>query len=215
MKRKCYTYYQKLDQPENQEDLIELCKLSWNINGWDFEVLDISHAESHPFYSEYEKIMSSLNFINSPLYEKSCFMRWLAMASVGGGVMIDYDVVNLGFSDFFNHYDEKNITLLQKKCPCVVYGNEDQYLDVCKRFCKLVDSPYVVVKNQEGTTHTSDMIMINSGLIKYNKKSLVNLFPDSYFNLTHCSYQSCFENNLKKSKAMKYLIFKKYFQLLI
>lgn len=205
MNNKCYTYYEKIDiindcpsRKSTQQELIDLCKLSWQRNGWELIVLDHSIAEKHSFFYEYSDIVSSMPSINPPKYDYSCFIRWLAMAQIGGGLMIDYDVININQKSF-----EKTdkITVFQGHVPSVVYGTEDQYLTMCKKFCKFKQCISIYDKKP----HISDMILLDSGKIDFNRSNLVVDYPENG-SMVHCNQECCKKNNKTKIEAMKELL---------
>ena len=203
---KCYTYYEEIEEINTcktrkctQKELIDLCRKSWERNGWDLVVLGHSDAEKHDFFSEYSQTIIKLPTVNPIKYEYSCFIRWLAMAQVGGGLMIDYDVINMGLVNLEAKKDE--ITIYQRHVPCVVYGTSEQYLDMCKNFCKLKEE--FILENQ--TPHTSDMIMLGGGKIKFNNLRTVVDYPNKGV-LVHCSQAHCNNNGKTKIEAMKELV---------
>jgi hypothetical protein len=204
---KCYTYYEEIDEINNcphrestQKELLDLCKISWERNGWEFVVLNQSSAEINPFFKEYDEVINGLPTVNLKRYEYSCFMRWLAIAQIGGGLMIDYDVINLGFKN--QELESDKINVYQNHVPCVVYGTSKQYLLTCKRFCELKEE---CIQKYEGRPHTSDMLMIASGKIEYNKINLVSDYPKKSV-LIHCSQAHCQKNSKTKIDAMRELM---------
>lgn len=125
------------------------------------------------------------------------------MSQIGGGLMIDYDVVNVSCkTDNVNALfgKQKLLSIFQNHVPCVVYGSSDQYLEACKMFCKL-DQCFVLAKELK---HTSDMIMISLGFhnnIHCNKMRYVVDYPQ-YAALVHCSSRFCARNQKTKAEAM-------------
>jgi len=208
MIKNCYTYYEKIDLIENdpsrnhsQWDLINLCAESWRKHGWNLIVISEEHATSHPFYEQYKNFVLRLPTVNPSNYDYHCFMRWLAMANLGGGIMIDYDVLNLGLEDhkFFEHPE---LTVYQGHIPCVVSGTSKQYLDIAIRFSELenCDECFEFYNDKK---HTSDMLMLVTGKVPFKKLNLVALFPE-VSELVHVSYNST--QNKTKFEAMKSLM---------
>jgi hypothetical protein len=211
--RHVYTYYEPIDKidRDNQEDLIKICAKSWKQNGWEFIVLNYEKAKEHKFYLTYSEIIKKLPSINPHSYDYHCYMRWLAMSQIGGGLMIDYDVVNTNFKyeDSMLLIDNKKLTVLQDHVPCAVYGSSEQYLAICQKFCELIYNPKCIIEinNQP---HTSDMIMI---AIEFSEKDINKLkYVVDYPNtapLIHCSNRFCAENNKNKLEAMSEIIIDK------
>lgn len=95
-----YTYYERVPNlwPEDtQLALIELWKKSWAKHGWNPVVLNESAAAPHKFFKEYKERVGALPTAFGYEYTVACFMRWLAVGVKGGGMMVDYDVINYGF----------------------------------------------------------------------------------------------------------------------
>jgi hypothetical protein len=208
MENKVYTYYESVSDIDSyriylQTDLIKLCSESWLKNGWELVVIGEKYARNHPFYQQYKEVVLSLPTVNPKPYDYHCFMRWLAMANIGGGIMIDYDVVNLGLNDpkFFS-IDE--LKVYQAHIPCVVSGTSDEYLRISKSFCDLVDDNSCIQVIDE-KRHTSDMLMLASGKIKFKKTKEVANYP-SIAPLVHISQSSCEERS--KIEIMRELICK-------
>jgi hypothetical protein len=193
-----YTYYENIkdiNRSYTQEELINICSKSWKKNGWRLVILNYDVAKSHDFYSSYSEIIKQLPSVNPGTYDYHCYMRWLAMSKIGGGIMIDYDVVNLSLTDD-SIFKQKTITAFQGHVPCVVSGSAEQYLDVCKTFCQLKDNEKCLL-SLDNKIHTSDMIMIAHGFKKnqFNKLNYVADYPQ-IAPLVHCS-QFCLKNKNK------------------
>ena len=92
---KVLTYYSPCAGLPPQGGVLERWTNSWAKAGYDPVVLDSSHAEKHPRYSELLPIFRAYPTINPAEYELACYLRWLALDVVGGGLMSDYDVMNV------------------------------------------------------------------------------------------------------------------------
>jgi hypothetical protein len=202
-----YTYYEPLGMGRNyaEEDLIKICAKSWEKNGWKLVVLNYELAKSHDFYSSYSEVIRQLPSVNTPFYDYHCYMRWLAMSKIGGGIMIDYDVVNLSLIDD-SIFQQKMITGFQGHVPCVVSGTAEQYLETCKIFCELRDNEKCIDNNYK-KPHTSDMMMIARGFKEdqFNKINYIVDYPKTA-PLVHCPQDVCFKNNKNKLQAMSEII---------
>lgn len=207
LKKIIYTYYEPLGMGRDytEEDLIKICAKSWEKNGWKLVVLNYEVAKSHDFYSSYSEVVRQLPSANPSYYDYHCYMRWLAMSKIGGGIMIDYDVANLSLTDdsVFQH---KMITSFQDHVPCVVSGTGEQYLETCRIFCELKDNEKCLDRNQN-KPHTSDMMMIAMGFKEnqFNKINYVVEYP-KIAPLVHCSQDACSKNNKNKLQAMVEII---------
>jgi hypothetical protein len=221
-----YTYYDNvLDMlSDTQLELIEIWKESWRKNGWNPIVLDNSYLNCLDDEIDYLKKLPSVNPEN---YEMSCFLRWNAMANVGGGWMCDYDVINCGFSpsDAENY---ESMSILQMNVPCLVYGTAEDYNKIFKIFSTQSLNFTTSIKKEKGELeHVSDMIVIsNLKNIYYTPRIDISTFYeddfikcydkiDEYPNLdnsyrcnnepsilVHCSATSCDKSNLTKKEAM-------------
>jgi hypothetical protein len=188
-----------------EEDLIKICAESWEKNGWKLVVLNYELAKSHDFYSSYSEVIKQLPSVNPAFYDYHCYIRWLGMSKIGGGIMIDYDVANLSLTDD-SIFQQKIITGFQGHVPCVVSGTAEQYLGVCKIFCELRDNEKCIDNNYK-KPHTSDMMMIARGFKEdqFNKINYVVDYPKTA-PLVHCPQDACLKNKRTKLEAMREIL---------
>lgn len=149
---KIYTYHEFVPEIPHGHKLLDLWKSSWEKAGWDPIVLDRSHAEQHPNYSEYIEKYKALPSINPPGYELACYLRWLAMAVVGGGWMSDSDVIPYGFKP---NTPPDMLTIWSYGghiCPCLVSGTSEHYTYTAKIFAEWVGETNL----ENGRPHASD-----------------------------------------------------------
>ena len=110
-----YTFYDRTDpggkstgirstgmDDKSDNELLALWKRHWENAGWEPRILSLEDAKKHPSYDDYMSRLESLPMDGvsgkgkNRLYNQLCFLRWLAMASAGGGFMSDYDLFPLG-----------------------------------------------------------------------------------------------------------------------
>lgn len=94
-----YTYYMPVPglwSEDSQRALIDVWARSWKKQGWNPVVLNEEDAKKHPRYAEFKKKYWSLPTEYGHDYEGACFLRYVAVAAAGGGMMTDYDVINYG-----------------------------------------------------------------------------------------------------------------------
>jgi hypothetical protein len=118
-----YTYFDDIGVGNSM--LLESWTQSWKRNGWIPIVLDQSIAKLHPFYSLLYEQFDKFPTVNSKAYEMSCYLRWVAMAVVGGGYLSDYDTLNMDFPP--PDTPPTNFTIYQGAVPALVSASQQEY----------------------------------------------------------------------------------------
>jgi len=166
-----YTYYEPLKEMQDSTYLIELWKQSWNRNGWDPIVLDERRAKEHPQFEHYLKTVSQFPTVNPKNYEAACFKRWLAMEKLGGGWLVDYDVMNYGFKPV-KHADK--LTLHAGDwCPCVTSGNQGAFSSAIAAF-QSYHGPW---ETYPGNPHISDQDILKNRRSLSTSSHPASIFP--------------------------------------
>lgn len=98
---KVFTYFSPIPDlwpVDTQWDLLNIWKRSWRLQGWEPVVLTEDSVKDDPKYSEYVEKIAALPATYGHAYLRATFLRWLAMAHAGGGLMTDYDTINYSFA---------------------------------------------------------------------------------------------------------------------
>lgn len=175
-KQTIYTYHAPVPgiNPEHELKLLLLWKRNWEAAGYDPVVLNEHKVQDHALYGPFSVAIDALPNINPAGYERACFMRWLAMAHVGGGLMADHDVFIYDKEFQFGKAPPK-IVSFQRHTPCLVYGSQGAFDKVVNEIMA-----YQVTEKdiEEGTQkpHVSDMYMLYRGGVKFTSKEDVKNF---------------------------------------
>ena len=134
------TYYEDI-RFDQQDQLLEIWKTSWENQGFTTLVLNLEHAIQcsyyNNFFSNIDQLYIKITKQSLKKYGKSCYSRWLAYASLNTEepfLVSDYDVINYNFSvnDARNQITNK-LTFLDRYCPCLAIGTSEQYLNFTKQ----------------------------------------------------------------------------------
>jgi len=97
-----YVYFEDLPGVFAEERaLLELCRESWEKQGWTFHVLTREDAETHHAFGMVQR--NEYLVLGSPTpmtaaWQRCSYYRWLALDMVNqGGLLIDYDMINYSF----------------------------------------------------------------------------------------------------------------------
>lgn len=94
------TFYQPSDYTSQSESaaLLELWREGWRSRGWNPVILSMRDASKHSRFKEITDRVKLLPRIGSESAAMNRFMRWVALARVGGGLMVDYDLIPASFT---------------------------------------------------------------------------------------------------------------------
>jgi len=183
---KIYTYHEHVPELPHADGLLPLWTESWKKNGWDPIVLDRSHAEQHPNYKEFLENYKTLPTVNASGYELACYLRWLALAVVGGGWMSDSDVMCYGFRP---QTPPEKMTIWSRGehiCPCLVSGSSEQYTYAASIFAAWRGETNL----ENGRPHASDQNILGRVDKFYDNIELCAQYEQpgwEYFPLVHYS----------------------------
>jgi hypothetical protein len=153
-----YTYFE--DQGMGHEATVDTWQNIWRANGWKPVVLSEDHARLHPDYESMKARFSGFPTTNPEGYEVACYLRYLAMAVVGGGFMSDYDVANVNVPppprcDWLPN--EGRMTSHEDYTPAVLSGSGEEYDRVARLF---YDTDIELVMASDDTKMVSDMLFL-------------------------------------------------------
>jgi hypothetical protein len=152
-----YSYYEDLSRPEEIK-VIDLWRKSWESNGWRTVLLGDKNTSGYPGKESFIDKVSKLPSVNPEGYDLACYKRWMAMAEIGG-LMVDYDVMNYGFTPAIaaQHMDDSSLMFFEEKVPCAVLANKNRFKQACdymEDYKLRVDDLYA------GRPHVSDMTIL-------------------------------------------------------
>lgn len=129
---KIFTFHNNIGREASNVPLVHLWEGRWARQGWEPVVLDMAHARQHPHFARIATACERLPTVNGKPYELACYLRWLAMAVVGGGWMSDADVIPYAFAP---QPPTERLTLWNGgACPCLVSGSAAEYGRMAERF---------------------------------------------------------------------------------
>lgn len=138
MKPHVFTYYSSvpsLYDEASQRALIDVWARSWAKAGWAPVIIQEKYFKHTPGYAFLKK-----RFLQHPTeygddYTLACYMRWAAAAHYGGGMLVDYDVINYGFEP--RHAIPDRMIIFCDEPPASVFMGA--VLGTKKHFEKMVD----------------------------------------------------------------------------
>jgi hypothetical protein len=148
-----YTYYEPVAGMPRPTKLLDLWRESWESKGWETKILCEDDARAHPGFKDFSKRISRYPTTNPPGYERACYLRHMAMANIGGGLLVDYDVILRGKLDFDEPFRGEPVICEATFVPCMVLADSDGFGDIC-------DIIYDYKPNGEG--HVSDMTILRN-----------------------------------------------------
>lgn len=160
---KIYTYHDDLGRSHELE-LIELWKKSWSNHGYDPICLNRSHAESHPFFQQFDTQLRKVcyDIIGAPIsdYGMSCWHRWLAYATQPNEkfYVSDYDAINVNFP--ITEPRDK-LHLMDFACPFFASGTPIQFENLCKTFVEVSEKRIEALKSQANYYHDQEFFQYN------------------------------------------------------
>lgn len=176
--RKVLTYYETLPGKSLVDDykLMLLWQENWSHFGFEPIVLSEFHAKKHLWFDEMELKAKSLPTVNTPEYERACYIRHLAFAEAGGGLCVDYDV--FCYKAFPIQPIPDVLQCFQRYIPSVLFGSPIAYNKFAR---KILDYQVGRIDTEEFLRpHVSDMHILKNtdGDWKNDSVSLVKNFGD-------------------------------------
>jgi len=166
---------------------LEEWKKAWYNAGWEPVVISLKDASKHPYFNRFKQAFDKTRFAISD-YNRMCFYRWLAMASIGGGWMSDYDTMPLysNPTESLTLPNNGQFTSFQRHVPALVVGSASEW----DRMSKLMYEFYL----KHDKEFYSDMFALKD--IQEETTSCV------FDNLEVISTQEVYEDELRKTSAI-------------
>jgi len=151
-----YTFFARLTPgklPSTDKELLELVEWTrnWFSRGHSPRILGPRDAKHHPRYEIYVAQVNTFPTVNNPLYEESCYVRWLALAVAGGGLFADYDILYLRRLPALEN-ESHQMQSVENLVPMVFNGDRQ----AVENFIEIIFSNKVF-DVEYGNAHTSDM----------------------------------------------------------
>ena len=149
--------------------VLDLWKKSWIKQGWNPVVLGEVDAAKHPLYDQFRAKVRSFPTVNPGGFDYHAWMRWLAMANIGG-FSTEPDVINYGLTDII----EPDDMTIYSVTPAMAFGTKDQYTELCK---DIINHKLRVEDSYQGKPHISDQDFLAyyaepSGRVKFDRSGV-------------------------------------------
>ena len=164
---KIYTYYQDINFVSvhgDQQELIDLWKISWSRQGYEPIVLNLEDAKKHSFFetlnSEMRRIFKEITNKEIDDYGMNCWFRWLAYATQKDEkfYVSDYDAINVNFpiTEASNQ-----LHFMGGACPFLASGTPKQFENLCNKFIEVTKERMEILKQQANHYHDQEFLLYN------------------------------------------------------
>jgi len=116
---------------EGHREMLDVWEQSWQARGWRTRILKLKDAQRHPFFEAFNKYLESRSprhYIDK--YNRYCFFRWFAMASLPkGGWMSDYDTIPLHFGaeEAMKLSEDGTFNTFSRHVPCLIHASRNEW----------------------------------------------------------------------------------------
>jgi len=164
---KIYTYYEDINFKQ-QNELLDLWKISWEKMGFTPIVLGLEDARKSPRYEDFCKkmkfIFAKITGKKLSNYGLSCFVRWLAYANIEDKesrfFVSDYDVINSGKWQTWHPITNK-LHFYDSACPCLASGNAQEFNQLCNAFFDVTMNRLTTLQDKANHYHDQEFFMYN------------------------------------------------------
>ena len=137
-----YTFFDDLDNVYDQRrggkttssedhEILDAWTYSWKSMGFNPKVLTLNDAKRHPDYERFSNLLDEKVALGSnTAHDKVCYLRWLAVAASGGGILTDYDTIPLRPPQPDDFIMPKKFTFYQSYVPSFMKGTPQQWANV-------------------------------------------------------------------------------------
>lgn len=177
--RYIFSFWEPLPEMDmiGERILCSLWRRQWQKAGLTPIVLSEWHASQHPIYREFDAAVSKLPSTNPAGYERSCFVRWLAVQVAAKEYQLVNDLIVLSDYDVWPYRDfisdivlrhwEGPMLSLHGNCPALVIGTAEQFAEVTQYFVDYVPPA--------GLTHQSDQYLFEQMIMAQPEKFKVSM----------------------------------------
>lgn len=150
-----FTYHEPVAGLPDAGKLVALWQQSWHAQGWGTVVFGEGTVREHPDYQKFKDRVATYPSSNPPGYDLACYLRHLGMIQFGGGLLVDYDVMNRSFTPEDGEAawerasaSPNGVLMLEVfRCPCAIVATTTGYENICSK---------LTAHNPAGEQHTSD-----------------------------------------------------------
>lgn len=128
--------YQSSGTKTESDMLLEVWKRVWQEAGFIPKVLTEANARQHPDYTLFNLLLESIPLGNNKEYDRSCYMRYLAMAASGGGWMSDYDNVPLNMPESKTLPNNGLFTVYEGHVPSLISASKKEWNRIAFKLVK-------------------------------------------------------------------------------
>jgi hypothetical protein len=156
---------------EFDKEIIKAWEKAWSLMGYTPVVLTMKDARSHPDYKTYSKTLdSSVPLGSNTAYDKACYLRYLAMAAIGGGMLSDFDTVPIAHATVDNMKKPEKFTVYEHYVPSLMKGTADQWTMVAQAILEEAVRP----RHQDKNIY-SDMMALDD-VLKSDKREMFEVY---------------------------------------
>ena len=169
--RVMHTFYEPTtndDREHPRRQTLASWEYHWRRAGWHTRVLGLDHAKKSPFYKQLLVRLNRIPLGPNPAYEKTCYLRYLAMAEAGGGWMSDYDTLPMQLLATSGLMDKGRFTVLQGHVPALMSGSQEEW----RRISVLLTESAILMTRQTPMPRLVSDMHAMAGLV--NKSGLKN-----------------------------------------
>lgn len=146
----------KTTSPEDHE-ILDAWTYSWKSMGFNPKVLTLDDAKRHPDFERFSTLLDEKVPLGSnTAHDKVCYLRWLAVAASGGGILTDYDTIPLRSPQPDDYIMPTKFTFYQSYVPSFMKGTPQQWANVANILLNEAVQP-----EKRGMSIYSDMMALS------------------------------------------------------